>query len=80
MDWTSIVVAALACVGTASGSLYGIRKSTSLIEYRLQMLENKVDKHNGVIDRTYKVEECLKICDERIKVANHRIDDLEAGK
>ena len=80
MDWTAIVVAVLACIGTASGSLYGIKKSTSLIEYRLKMLEDKVDKHNGVIDRTYKLEECAKLQDEKNKVINHRIDDLEAGR
>ena len=80
MDWTAIVVAVLACAGTASGSLYGIKKSTSLIEYRLKMLEDKVGKHNGVIDRTYKLEECAKLQDEKNKVINHRIDDLEAGK
>lgn len=80
MEWTSIVVAFLACIGTASGSLYGIRKSTSLIEYRLQMLENKVDKHNCLVERTYKLEESIKIHDEKLKVSNHRIDDLEAGK
>ena len=80
MDWTAIVVAVLACIGTASGSVYGIKKSTSLIEYRLKMLEDKVDKHNGVIDRTYKLEECAKLQDEKNKVMNHRIDDLEAGK
>jgi hypothetical protein len=44
------------------------------------MLEDKVDKHNGVIDRTYKLEECAKLQDEKNKVINHRIDDLEAGR
>ena len=80
MDWTAIIVAILACVGTASGSLYGIKKSTSLIEYRLKILEEKVDKHNSLVERTYKLEECAKIHEEKFKVANHRIEDLEAGK
>lgn len=80
MDWTAIVVAVLACIGTASGSLYGIKKSTSLIEYRLKMLEDKVDKHNSLVERTYRLEECAKLQDEKNKVINHRIDDLEAGK
>ena len=49
----------------------------ALIEYRLKELEEKVDKHNSVIDRTYKLEERTEIQEERIKVANHRIEDLE---
>ena len=49
----------------------------NLIEYRLKKLEDKVDKHNNVIDRTYKLEELTALQEEKIKVANHRIDDLE---
>ena len=49
----------------------------TLIEYRLKKLEEKVDKHNNVIDRTYKLEELTALQEEKIKVANHRIDDLE---
>ena len=53
------------------------RKTEALIEYRLLKLEEKVDKHNSVIDRTYKLEERTELQEERIKVANHRIEDLE---
>ena len=51
----------------------------ALIEYRLQQLEKKVDKHNNLIERTYKLEELTSLQEEKIKVANHRIDDLEKG-
>lgn len=77
MDWTAIIVAVLACIGTASGSLYGIKKSTSLIEYRLKMLEKKVDKHNNLVERIYCLEKVDERRDEQIKVINHRIEDLE---
>ena len=40
-------------------------------------LSNHVEKHNGVIERTLKLEESDKLLDEKIKVANHRIEDLE---
>ena len=53
------------------------RKSVALIEYRLQQLEKKVDLHNNVIERTYRLEEHAAITDEKFKVANNRIDDLE---
>lgn len=49
----------------------------SLVTYRLEQLEKKVDKHNNLIERTYKLEEAHAVMDEQIKVANHRISDLE---
>ena len=52
-------------------------KTRSLIEYRLMELEKKQDKHNDVIERTYKLEQATAVIEEQIKVANHRIDDLE---
>ncbi len=48
-----------------------------LISYRLEQLEKKVDLHNSVIDRTYALEKRADVTDEQIKVANHRIEDLE---
>ncbi len=91
MDWTAIVVAAFAAVGTGIGSWYGIRKSNDLIAYRMDRLEEKVTKHNHLVERMYGLEEAIKVCggkidstkeffDEKFKVANHRISDLEARK
>lgn len=45
--------------------------------YRIEQLELKVDKHNNLIDRTYRLEEQATLMDEKMKVANRRIDDLE---
>lgn len=77
IDVSSIIVAALALVGTLVGSYLSNRKTTALISYRLEQLERKQDKHNTLIERTYKLEEDVAIQAEKIKVANHRIDDLE---
>lgn len=55
-------------------------KTRALIEYRLMELEKKQDRHNDVIERTYKLEEVTALHEEKIKVANHRIDDLEKGE
>lgn len=52
-------------------------KTVALIDYRLEQLEKKVDKHNSVVERTYKLEELTALQEEKIKVANHRIEDLE---
>jgi len=61
-----IIVALLSFMGTLIGSFGGMR----LMSYRIQQLEKKVDKHNNFAER-------IPIMEEKIKVANHRIDDLE---
>lgn len=54
-----------------------LEKTRALMEYKLDELTKRVDKHNNVIERTYDLEEKMGIQEERMKVANHRIDDLE---
>lgn len=49
----------------------------ALIEYKLDQLAKKVDIHNNAVERLYEVERKLGIDEEKISVANHRIDDLE---
>ena len=73
----TIVVAAISLVGTLSGTFGGILTANHLTGYRLEQLEKKVEKHNNLIERTYKLEELTALQEEKIKVANHRIDDLE---
>ena len=73
----SIIVALLALVGTLAGTYFANRKSAALIAYRLEELERKVQAHNNLIERTYYLEEQTAIQEEKIKVANHRIEDLE---
>lgn len=52
-------------------------ESNRLIVYRLEQLETKVDKHNNVIERVYNLEKDADVIKEQIKVANHRIEDIE---
>ena len=73
----TIIVALLSLIGTLAGSYFASRKSTALIAYRLEQLEEKVNKHNQVVERTYRLEDNDKLMEEKIKVANHRIEDLE---
>ena len=54
-----------------------IKEQSDLTLYRIQQLELKQDKHNTLIERMYNVEERVGLVEERQKVANHRIDDLE---
>lgn len=52
-------------------------KTRALMEYKLDELTKRVDKHNNVIERTYSLEQELSVQQEQIKVANNRIKDLE---
>lgn len=72
-----IIVAVIAFLGTAVGAYYSNQKTTALVIYRLEQLEVKVNKHNNLIERTYKLEEAEAVLKEKIDVANHRIEDLE---
>lgn len=74
---TEITVALIGLLGSGLGAFVGVLASVKLTDYRLEQLEKKVEKHNNLIERTYKLEEEEKITEEKIKVINHRIDDLE---
>ena len=73
-----IIVGILSLIGTLAGTYFANRKSSALIAYRLELLEKKVVKHNSVVERTFKLEEQTAVIEEKIKVANHRIEDLES--
>nr|DAV24396.1 MAG TPA: hemolysin [Caudoviricetes sp.] len=70
---TEIAVSVITLIGTIL-TVYGGNKLTA---YRIEQLEKRVNKHNNLIERTFKIEERLTVDEEQIKVANHRIDDLE---
>lgn len=72
-----MIVAILSGVGTLLGSVCGVLASNRLTTYRIKQLEEKVDKHNQVIDRVYQLERQEAVVEEEIKVVNHRIKDLE---
>ncbi len=52
-----VVVALLAFLGTCVGTLGGILAASKLTNYRIEQLEKKVEKHNSVIERVYKLEQ-----------------------
>ena len=74
----TIIVAILSLIGTLAGSLLGIVAANKLVIYRIEQLEKKVEKHNNVLERVYDLEKSEAVIKEEIKVANHRIDDLES--
>ena len=74
---SEIFASVLALFGTMIGTFGGILTANKLTNYRIEQLEKKVEKHNQVIDRVYKLEQRDAVIEEDIKVANHRIEDLE---
>lgn len=72
-----IVVAGMSLLGTLAGTFGGIYVSGRLTQYRIEQLEKKVQAHNNLVTRTYQLEQDFAVLDEKVKVANHRIDDLE---
>ena len=66
----SLIVAVLGFAGTLLGSLFGVLTAQKLTQYRLSQLEEKVSKHNNLVERTFKLE-------GRMDEAEHDIKDLK---
>ena len=75
---SNILVAIFGFAGTLVGTLGGIIVSARLTNYRIEQLEKKVEKHNGVVERTVKLEEAEHFIEEKLESIDHRIDTLEA--
>ena len=73
----SVISSLIALCGSVIGTFAGIIAGSKVTEYRIKMLEMKVEKHNHLIERMYAVEERTSMNEEKIKVINHRISDLE---
>lgn len=63
----NIIVALISSIGTLLGSLFGILASARLTNWRIAQLEEKVNKHNNVLERVYKLERYNAVQDEKIK-------------
>ena len=64
---SEVLVAILSLIGTFIGTIGGILASQKLISYRISQLETKVDKHNTLIDRMYKIESRVTLLEDEIK-------------
>ena len=74
---TEVITSLIGVIGSFIGTLAGIMINSKLTNYRIEQLEKKVDKHNHVIERVYQLEKSEAVFKEDLKVANHRIEDLE---
>lgn len=71
--WVAIITSVFTLAGVILTVSFGNQKTL----YRIDELEKKVQKHNNLIERTYAIEKRLDVDEEKIRVANHRIKDLE---
>lgn len=67
---SEIIVALLGLVGTLAGSFLGVVASSKLTQYRIQQLEEKVNKHNSVVERTF-------VLEGQMQEVIHEIKDLK---
>jgi len=81
-----IIVALISAAASICGSIISMVVSakktlqqSGLTIYRIDQLEKKVQQHNNLIERTYRLEETVNLYGEKIKVVNHRLQDLEKG-
>ena len=73
-----VVISAL-IAGSCSlvSTFVGIMVSSKLSNYRIEQLEKKVDKHNNLVERMYKVEEENKLYDLELRTLKEKVSDLD---
>ena len=80
----TVIIAIISLAGTLLGTAGGIITSGCLTRYRLEQLEKKVESftnsHTDLVSRVIKLEDTDKLLEEKIKVCNHRIEDLEKNR
>ena len=73
MDWGTVVAALITAVFAFLGVYMSNRKQAALVAYRLEKLEIKVDKHNNVVERMYRLE-------EQVKTLRDELKEMKGGK
>ena len=67
---SEVIVGLLSLCGTLLGSIVGIMRANQLTAYRIKQLEEKVQKHNRLVERMTAVE-------QSVKSAHHRVDRID---
>jgi len=68
-----VIVSIISLVGTLAGTFGGIMTANKLTGYRIEQLEKKVEKHNNLIERVYRLEDNDKLLEEKIDVLNRKV-------
>lgn len=75
----SIIVAVITGVLTFAGVIISNSRSDAVQNERIEQLRDEVKKHNGLIERTYRLEEQSALHDAELKRVNKRVERLEEG-
>ena len=67
MNWETVLAAVITAGFAFLGVYMSNRKQAALVAYRLEKLEEKVDKHNNVVERMYRLEEQVKVLQAEVK-------------
>ena len=71
MDWVTVLAAVITAGFAFLGVYISNRKQAALVAYRLEKLEAKVDKHNSVVERMFRLEETVKNLQDELKEIKH---------
>ena len=71
----TLLIALLSLIGTLGGSWMGVRQSNKLVNYRIDRLEEKVTKHNNLVERMTIVEQSTKSAHQRIDELKHEVEE-----
>ena len=72
----ALIVGAMSLEGTLAGAWAGVRQANKLVNYRIDRLEEKVKKHNDVVERTYRLEGKMEAAFERIDEIKDKLEEL----
>ena len=73
----TVIVGAISLIGTLIGTLGGILTSNHLTLYRIEHLEKKVEKHNNLVERVFRLEDNDQLLEEKLNTQGARIAKLE---
>lgn len=73
----TVIVGAISLIGTLIGTLGGILTSNHLTLYRIEQLEKKVEKHNNLVERVFRLEDNDQLFEEKLNTQGARIAKLE---
>lgn len=76
----AIIAALIGLIGSGVGSAVGVLASAKTTQYRLEQLEKKVQAHNSLAERIYKLETRTDVQEEEIKAVTGRVETLERSK
>ena len=75
----TVIVGAISLIGTLIGTLGGILTSNHLTLYRIEQLEKKVEKHNNLVERVFRLEDNDQLFEEKLNTQGARIAKLESN-